>query len=84
MPLYQKKPANFYDNLTKCREVTCDRVVPGAPGGTPSLRDNGGLDDWNRLYFITPLRNGDHRQISLCKAFSVREVMRIRDIVTQH
>ena len=61
-------------------------VVPGAPGGTPSLRDNGGLDDWSRLYFITPLRNGDQRQISLCnsEAFSVREDMRIKDMITQH
>ena len=36
---------------------------------------------------INPLRsNTDQRQISLCKsnAFSVREVMRIKDMTTQH
>ena len=36
---------------------------------------------------LNPLRsNGDKRQISLCniKAFSVRKVMRIKDMITQH
>ena len=36
---------------------------------------------------FNPLRsNSDHRQISLCNidAFSVREIMRIKDIITQY